>query len=276
MYVNIKNLNYSYNNKPPHILNNINLNVGKSERLILAGPNGAGKSTLLRLLAGKHMVSTAEDYIVLGTRYTQVGFNGLALCADTWTKTINFVGYTAYVIDMAVRDFMKKDQEENIERRDMLCNILKIDLDWNMMRLSDGQRRRVQIMLGLLKPFKLLLLDEITSELDIIVRTNLLNYLKEESIKNGASIIYATHILDGLEDWASGVLYLNYKGQMKRIDNSELSVKNIIVSNMTQDYIDMENENITEVEGRKDHNTDVYGKTQGGFSSGRATNMFVN
>ena len=39
---------------------------------------------------------------------SEVGFNGLALCADTWTKTINFVGYTAYVIDMAVRDFKKK------------------------------------------------------------------------------------------------------------------------------------------------------------------------
>lgn len=275
MYVDIKNLNYSYNSKEPNILNNINLSVGKSERLILAGPNGAGKSTLLRILAGKHMVSTVENFDVLGTRYTQVGFNGLALCADTWTKTINFVGYTAYVIDMPVKDFMKKDQEENIERRDTLCNILKINLNWNMLRLSDGQRRRVQIMLGLLKPFKLLLLDEITSELDIIVRTNLLNYLKEESIKNNASIIYATHILDGLEDWASSVLYLNYKGELKRIDNNKLSVKDIIVSNMSQDYIDMENRNISEVEGRKEYNNEVYGKTQGGFSSGRATNLFI-
>ena len=38
----------------------------------------------------------------------------------------------------------------------------------------------------------------------------------------------------------------------------------------------MEQQNITEVEGRKDHSNDLFGKTQGGFSSGRATNLFVN
>ena len=67
-----------------------------------------------------------------------------------------------------------------------------------MQELSDGQRRRVQIMLGLVKPFKLLLLDEITSELDIIERRNFLNYLKKETIENNATVIYATHILDEL------------------------------------------------------------------------------
>ena len=276
MYVEIKNLNYSYNTGTPNTLNNINLNVNNSERLILAGPNGAGKSTLLRLLAGKHMTSTVDKFNILGAQFTQVGFKGLAYCADTWTKKINFVGYTPYVIDMEVKNFMKSEQEANIKRRDMLCQILKINLEWNMSRLSDGQRRRVQIMLGLLKPFKLLLLDEITSELDIIVRTNLLNYLKEESVKNNASIIYATHILDGLENWATGVLYLNYKGEMKRIENKELNVKNIIVSNMSQDYVDMEKENVLEIEAKKDHNNDLYGKSQGGFSSGRATGLFVN
>tara|TARA_B100001287_G_C22642206_1_gene510753 strand:+ start:161 stop:991 length:831 start_codon:yes stop_codon:yes gene_type:complete len=276
MYIEIKNLNYAYNINSPNTLNNLNLNVGASERLILAGPNGAGKSTLLRLLAGKHMASNVETFTVLGVKFTQVGFRGLAYCADEWTKKINFVGYTPYVIDMEVKDFMKKEQENNIERRDMLCKILKINLNWNMMRLSDGQRRRVQIMLGLLKPFKLLLLDEITSELDIIVRTNLLNYLKEETIKNNASIIYATHILDGLEDWATGVLYLNYKGEMNRIESKELNVKNIIVSNMSQDYKNMEDDNILEVEARKDHSKDVYGKSQGGFSSGRSTGLFIN
>ena len=145
---------------------------------------------------------------------------------------------------MLVRDFMKKDQNENTKRRDELVEILKIDLDWNIKELSDGQRRRVQIMLGLVKPFKLLLLDEITSELDIIVRRNFLAYLKKETIENNATVVYATHILDELKDWTTDIYYIDYDRVLKKYNSSNLnneSFKNIIVNNMINDYKKMEN-----------------------------------
>ena len=40
------------------------------------------------------------------------------------------------------------------ERRERLINLLDIDLDWRLNKVSDGQRRRVQICMGLLKPYK--------------------------------------------------------------------------------------------------------------------------
>lgn len=40
------------------------------------------------------------------------------------------------------------------KRRDELLSLLEIDLEWRMHTVSDGQRRRVQICLGLLKPFQ--------------------------------------------------------------------------------------------------------------------------
>ena len=45
---------------------------------------------------------------------------------------------------------------EGIEptRRQHLIELLDIDLDWRLNRISDGQRRRVQICMGLLKPYK--------------------------------------------------------------------------------------------------------------------------
>jgi CCR4-NOT complex subunit CAF16 len=46
-----------------------------------------------------------------------------------------------------------------------------------MHQVSDGQRRRVQIVLGLLQPWDVLLLDEVTVDLDVVVRANLLNFL---------------------------------------------------------------------------------------------------
>ena len=46
-------------------------------------------------------------------------------------------------------------------RRLRLIEVLDIDLEWRMHQLSDGQRRRVQLAMGLLRPFQALLLDEV-------------------------------------------------------------------------------------------------------------------
>jgi CCR4-NOT complex subunit CAF16 len=48
------------------------------------------------------------------------------------------------------------------ERRDLLLDILDIDLDWRMHQISDGERRRVQLCFGLMVPWDVLLLDEVS------------------------------------------------------------------------------------------------------------------
>jgi ABC-type uncharacterized transport system ATPase subunit len=47
------------------------------------------------------------------------------------------------------------------ERRDHLLDILDVDLDWHMHAISDGERRRVQLCMGLMTPWDVLLLDEV-------------------------------------------------------------------------------------------------------------------
>ena len=55
-----------------------------------------------------------------------------------------------------------------------------------------GQRRRVQIFIGLLRPFEVLFLDEVTVSLDVCVRQDLLRYLRKESEQRGATVIYVS------------------------------------------------------------------------------------
>lgn len=93
-------------------------------------------------------------------------------------------------------------------RLSRLIEVLDIDPSWRMHLVSDGQRRRVQIAMGLLKPFKVLLLDEITVDLDVLGRADLMDFLKEECKERNATVIYATHIFDGLESWPSHLLYV--------------------------------------------------------------------
>lgn len=75
------------------------------------------------------------------------------------------------------------------ERRDLLLDLLDIDLDWHMHNISDGERRRVQLCMGLMAPWDVLLLDEVTVDLDVLVRHELLEFLKRDSEARSATII---------------------------------------------------------------------------------------
>jgi len=96
-----------------------------------------------------------------------------------------------------------------------LVEMLDIDLEWRMNRVSEGQRRRVQICLGLLRPYRVLLLDEITVDVDVVGRMDLLDFFVSECEERGATIVYATHIFDGLERWITHVAYAAH-GKLKR------------------------------------------------------------
>ena len=161
-----------------------------------------------------------DTFRVLGNSSPQDQFNGLSYLGNRWQRNISFCGVSPYQADIRAGDMMKKWQQENIKRRDELVKILDIDLDWKMHQVSDGQRKRVQIMLGLLKPFKFLLIDEFLNDLDVVIRDRFFNYLtKECKLRNGA-IIYATHVFDNLYNWANNVIYMS-NGECTNCENME-------------------------------------------------------
>jgi len=100
------------------------------------------------------------------------------------------------------------NENKDPERLATLLHILDINLDWRMHVVSDGQRRRVQILMALLKPFEVLLLDEVTVDLDVVARADFLEFLKMETETRGATVLYATHIFDGLDEWVSHLAYM--------------------------------------------------------------------
>ena len=194
--VEVKGLTFSYAENEKAILNELNLNLKTGARCLLIGANGSGKSTLLRILSGRHLSKPEGAVKVLGMnafRDTRLNFHRAYLDCDWGLRTVAFAGCgVPLMADIPVRGMMTKLQESYPERRDELVEMLGIDLDWRMHQLSDGQRRRVQLLLGLVRPFKLLLLDEVTVSLDVCVRQDLLRWLVKESDERGATIIYAT------------------------------------------------------------------------------------
>lgn len=78
-----------------------------------------------------------------------------------------------------------------------------------MHAVSDGERRRVQLAMGLLRPWRVLLLDEITVDLDLLSRSEFLAFLKRETESRPCTIVYATHIMDNLAQWPTHLVHMH-------------------------------------------------------------------
>ena len=170
--------------------------------------NGAGKTTLLRLLSGKRLAPTGTVSIA-GVDPFSHGLQGVTYLGLEWV--LNPVVRT----DIDVPTLLSSVGGDVYHaRRDELVEILDIDLAWRMHAVSDGERRRVQLAMGLLRPWSILLLDEITVDLDLLSRSNFLDFLKRETEKRPCTIVYATHILDNLADWPTHLVHMSL-GRLK-------------------------------------------------------------
>jgi len=209
--IRVRNLQFEYKELGLVALRDVNLNVRQGSRTLLLGANGAGKTTLMRVIAGKHMIPR-EAVTVLGRpafHDTSLAQDVAFLSANAWMRDVAFTGYGIQMqADIPCRQMLYNVQGVDAQRREKIIKVMDINLEWRIHKLSDGQRRRLQIAVGLMKPYKVLLLDEVTTDLDVIARQDLLQFLKEETEERGACILYATHIFDGIESWATDMVYI--------------------------------------------------------------------
>ncbi|PON81760.1 AAA+ ATPase domain containing protein [Trema orientale] len=217
--IKVYGLQFGYDGQPP-LFADFNLDISPGSRCLLVGANGSGKTTLLKILGGKHMVGGRDVVRVLNCSAfhdTQLVCSGdLAYLGGSWSKTVGSAGEIPLQGDFSAEHMIFGEGTDPV-RRDKLIELLDIDLQWKMHKVSDGQRRRVQICMGLLHPFKVLLLDEVTVDLDVVARLDLLDFFKEECDQRGATIVYATHIFDGLETWATHLAYIQ-DGELRRAE----------------------------------------------------------
>ncbi|KAJ3286092.1 CCR4-NOT regulatory complex component [Rhizoclosmatium sp. JEL0117] len=197
----LQDFSFSFGPDAPIILDHVNLSIPRGSTTLLIGANGAGKSTILRLLAGKTLT---KDFIrVLGKHPFFETNKGITYLGTEWAHN------PIVRRDVPVSRLLKTlGAERHPERCSRLLDIMDVNVNWHMHQVSDGQRRRVQIVLGLMEPWDILLLDEVTVDLDVLVRKDLIDFLKEETQVRGATVIYATHIFDGLGGWPTHVVHM--------------------------------------------------------------------
>merc|ERR1719476_1228687 len=179
----------------------VNCSFPRGARVLVAGANGAGKSTLLSIMGGKKMVPRSQCKILGKAVFHDSSLNLQRMYCGDWWRTDFFFNIT--VAELIGEKWMAS------ERVQQLIDIMQINVSWRINAISDGQRRRCQLLDCLAEEKRVHILDEITTDLDLYAREGLLRFLRKETEQKGATVIYATHIFDSLADWATHMLYFS-------------------------------------------------------------------
>ncbi len=192
-------------------VNGVDLSVYQGEIFALLGPNGAGKSTTVEILEGFRS-RDGGDVKVLDTDPATGG-----LSARQWRNRIGIVLQTSNDAgDLTVAESIKHFSHYYSNPRDVEEVIDGVGLREKqgalVRTLSGGQRRRLDVALGIVGNPELLFLDEPTTGFDPKARRDfwsLIRTLKGE----GRTILLTTHYLDEAEALADRVAVIN-KGQI--------------------------------------------------------------
>lgn len=204
VHKNLSNL-FSKINRNKKAIDDISLEVGQGEVLVLAGESGSGKTTLAKLIMGSlapdhgNIYFEGEDVQILKRKkkyYSQVQM----IHQDPYSSLNPYMKIRDIVMEpLKIHDkgLSRSEKEEKVRIALGRTKLEPIDeiLDKYPTFLSGGQRQRVSIARSIVKNPKLIIADEPVSMLDISVRAEILSLLNDLRKSLNISIIYITHDL---------------------------------------------------------------------------------
>jgi ABC-2 type transport system ATP-binding protein len=195
-------------------LRDISLEIPGGCIVAFFGPIGAGKTTLMKLLA-RQIPASSGTVRVFGLSYD-----------DREKEIKNRIGYVpqepSFYVDRSV-GFNARFAAPFFERWDggafyRMLDEFKISREKSVKHLSRGQKTLLSIALALSHEADLLILDEPTAGLDIVLRRTILDHLRQFVADGDRTVVVASHITDGLEEIAE---YVNFLDEGRLVFQSE-------------------------------------------------------
>ncbi len=189
----------------------LNLDVERGELVAFLGPNGAGKTTSLRMLttllpptAGTAVVAGFDTQKQPAEVRRRIGYIGQG----------NSAGHYQRVRDELLSQgaFYGMTRAATAKRADELIESLGLGslAKRNVLALSGGQRRRLDIAMGLMHSPQLLFLDEPSTGLDPQSRANLWQHIIDLRRARGTTIFVTTHYLEEADHFAERILVMDH------------------------------------------------------------------
>lgn len=192
-------------------VNDISFTIPRGEICGYIGENGAGKSTTIKMLTGI-LVPTSGDIRVNGFvphKERERFVRGIGVVFGQRSQLWWDIG----VIESfrLLRKVYRVPEEEFRPRLDELTERLQLGdiLNRPVRKLSLGQRMRCELAAALLHNPSIVFLDEPTIGLDIVVKTEIREFLKSMSETHGTTILLTTHDLQDIEALCSRVIMLD-------------------------------------------------------------------
>ena len=239
--IQIKNISKKYDSlfgfkKKSHtILNQINFEIYEKDIVGIVGRNGSGKTTLLKILFnlikpdnGSILYnSSSRDYLkFIKSDAALVNNNDRSFF---WRLTLLenlkfFLALSAVEIDEIT--LIEKAKFLGIEHA----------LNKKFGFLSSGEKSKALILRGLLRNPKLIFFDEITGNLDITAKKNILSLIKKIN-NSGTTVVYVTHSLDEIDVICSRFIILNNGevSKIKRTDEIDTKPSDYIYKNINNE-----------------------------------------
>ena len=228
--IKISNLTKTYGDKKA--LDNLSLEIQEGSIFGLLGVNGAGKTTLLSILNGLFEADSGE--------IEMFGFNMKNQKKEIKTISSIIPQNLAFYENLSVKenlDFFadiqratKADYEKAVE-----VNSLKSLLNQKASTLSGGQKRRLNIAIGLLNNPKIIYFDEPTVGVDPKTRNEILDSIKE--YKNfGITVVYTSHYMTEIERICDEVAIIS-EGRLIEQDRLENLLTNKVSDQVSVEVI---------------------------------------
>lgn len=212
--IELKNITKTFDGET--VLDDISLDIYDNEFLTLLGPSGCGKTTTLRLIGGFETPDSG-DIIFMGENINDV---------PPYKRNVNtvFQRYALFPhlnvfenVAFPLREKKLPRDEINEKVKEMLSMVALTGFEHrSVTSLSGGQQQRVAIARALVSSPKVLLLDEPLAALDLKLRKDMQNELKNMQKKLGITFIYVTHDQEEALSMSDTVVVMN-EGTVQQI-----------------------------------------------------------
>ena len=218
-YISLSDISFRYPNNEKNVLNKINININKGDKLGIVGKSGSGKTTMVNMLLGLIHPTEGDMYI---------DNKKIDFFKYEWKNIIGYVPQDIFLLEDTIKNNITFGIEKTNIDEELVKNVCKqaqiydfvmsLPHDLNTLigergyNLSAGQRQRLGIARVLYRRPDLLVLDESTSSLDNETEKKFIDDVFKSSKEK--TIIFISHKLDALKNC----------NKIYRLDNGKIIV----------------------------------------------------